>query len=134
MAHTGGGPPREYPGDGMAAESRTLAFYGRGGELFGVSIVNLCLTLVTLGIYRFWARVRVLRYLWSQTAFAGDRFAYHGTGKELLKGWLKAALIFGLPFVFLKNLGQFFVGNLPLQITAALLANGLASRSSPSRW
>ena len=126
MAQTGGEPPREYPGEGMAAEGGTIAFYGRGGELFGVFLVNLCLTLVTLGIYRFWARVRVLRYLWGQTAFAGDRFAYHNTGKELWKDWLKAALIFGLPFFFLKNVGEFFAGNLPLQIIAALLAYVLA--------
>ena len=26
----------------------------------------------------------------SQSDFDGDRFAYHGTGKELLIGWLKA--------------------------------------------
>jgi len=121
-----GGPPREYAGGGMATEEHAITFHGRGGELFGVYIVNLCLTLVTLGIYRFWAKVRVLRYLWSQTAFAGDRFVYHGTGKELLKGWLKAGLIFGLPFYLLTNVGAFLEGNLPLQLGAVLLAYGLA--------
>jgi uncharacterized membrane protein YjgN (DUF898 family) len=102
-----------------------MAFHGTGGELFGIYIVNLCLTLVTLGIYRFWARTRVLRYLWSQTTFAGDPFAYHGTGKELWKGWLKAGLIFGLPFYALTNTGAVFEGNLPLQIGTAMLAYSL---------
>ena len=51
-------------------------------------MVNLLLTIVTLGIYRFWAKTRIRRYLWSQTEFLGDRFEYTGTGKELLIGFL----------------------------------------------
>jgi uncharacterized membrane protein YjgN (DUF898 family) len=119
------GLPWEHAGGSIAAETYPIAFHGRGGELFGIFIVNLCLTLVTLGIYRFWARVRVLRYLWSQTEFAGDRFAYHGTGKELWQGWLKAGLIFGLPFFFLTHVGDFLEENLPVQLGVVLLAYGL---------
>ena len=51
-------------------------------------MVNLLLTIVTLGIYRFWAKTRIRRYLWSQTEFLEDRFEYTGTGKELLVGFL----------------------------------------------
>jgi len=120
------GLPREDAGGNIAAEEYAIAFHGSGGELFGVYIVNLCLTLVTFGMYRFWARVRVLRYLWSQTAFAGDRFAYYGTGKELWKGWLKAGLIFGLPSYLLTNVGAVFEGNLPLQLGTVLLGYVLA--------
>lgn len=68
--------------------------------------MNLLRTLVTLGVYRFWGRVRVRRYLLSQTAFEGDRFAYHGTGKELLLGFLKAVLFFLLPITALNVAGQ----------------------------
>ena len=70
-----------------------LSFHGSGGSLFGIQIVNLFLTLVTLGIYSFWGRVKVRKYMMSQSDFEGDRFAYHGTGKELLIGWLKAIVI-----------------------------------------
>lgn len=59
------------------------------------------LTVITLGIYYFWAKVRVRRYLLSESEFEADRFAYHGTGKELLIGFLKAALVFGVPLFFL---------------------------------
>src|SRR5687767_5198435 len=31
--------------------SRRLTFHGRGGALFGMQVVNTCLTLVTLGVY-----------------------------------------------------------------------------------
>jgi uncharacterized membrane protein YjgN (DUF898 family) len=74
-------------------------FYGTGGALFGIQIVNILLTILTLGIYYFWGKVRVRSYLLSQTEFAGDRFAYHGTGKELLMGFLKAVLLFWVPIL-----------------------------------
>ncbi|MGH7770670.1 MAG: YjgN family protein [Candidatus Binatia bacterium] len=82
--------------------SYRLFFHGDGGSLFGIHIVNIFLTLVTLGIYSFWGRVKVRRYLLSQTELEGDRFAYHGTGMELLMGWLKAMLVFGIPLLILN--------------------------------
>ncbi len=80
-----------------AQPARQPSFVGNAGALFGIQLVNLLLTVVTLGIYSFWGKTRVRGYLWSQTEFEGDRFAYHGTGKELLIGWLKAfAILFVL--------------------------------------
>jgi uncharacterized membrane protein YjgN (DUF898 family) len=80
---------------------RRFSFHGSGGSLFGIQIVNLFLTLVTLGIYSFWGRVKVRKYMMSQSDFEDDRFAYHGTGKESLLGWLKAIVIIGVPIVAL---------------------------------
>ena len=74
------------------------SFHGAGGTLLGMQIVNVCLTILTLGVYHFWGKAKVRRYLFSHTAFAGDRFAYHGTGKELYQGFLKAMLVFGIPY------------------------------------
>ena len=82
---------------------RKLSFHGNGGTLFGIYVVNVLLTIVTLGIYRFWGRVKVRRYMMSQTSFEGDRLAYHGTGRELLNGVFKAGLIFGLPLTVLQT-------------------------------
>ena len=76
-------------------------FRGSGGTLLGMQIANIFLTLVTLGVYHFWGKAKIRRYLFSQTAFGNDRFAYHGTGKELYQGFLKAMLVFGLPYVSL---------------------------------
>src|ERR1051326_2924576 len=73
--------------------TRRPTFHGRGGTLFGIHIVNVCLTLATVGVYTFWGKVRVRRYLLSQSDIDGDRFAYHGTGRELLLGFVKAALV-----------------------------------------
>lgn len=74
------------------------SFHGIGGTLLGMHLVNICLTILTLGLYHFWGKAKIRRYLFSQTEFAGDRFAYHGTGKELYQGFLKAMLVFGIPY------------------------------------
>ncbi|MDH5643397.1 MAG: DUF898 family protein, partial [Gemmatimonadota bacterium] len=72
-------------------------FHGTGGSLFGIHLVNALLTIVTFGLYYYWAKVRVRCYLFSQAEFAGDRFAYHGNARELIIGAVKAALVFGIP-------------------------------------
>jgi uncharacterized membrane protein YjgN (DUF898 family) len=102
-AHAGANP----------AQTQRLSFHGVGGSLFGIHLVNVFLTIITLGIYYFWAKVRVRNYLFSQTEFAGDRFAYHGTGKELLFGFLKAVALIGVP-LFLLRLGLDFVSRGPV--------------------
>ena len=77
-------------------------FWGRGQTLLGIFIVNTFYTLLTLGMYSFWGRVRIRQYLNSQTSLAKIRFSYHGTGMELLKGATKALVIFGIPYAFLS--------------------------------
>lgn len=93
----------------LLSSTRPIHFHGQGGTLFGIQIVNLFLSLVTLGIYTFWGRVKARKYMMSQTEFEGDRFAYRGTGRELLNGWSKAMLIFAVPLLILTAL-QALVG------------------------
>src|SRR5258705_175247 len=81
---------------------RRPTFHGSGGTLFGIHVVNTLLTIVTVGIYYFWAKTRLRQYLFGQAEIDGDRFAYHGTGRELLLGTLKAALVFGVPISLLN--------------------------------
>src|SRR5499425_1828690 len=92
--------------DATLSTRRKLSFHGNGGTLFGIYVVNVLLTIVTLGIYRFWGRVKVRRFMMSQTSFEGDRLAYHGTGKELLNGFFRAGLIFGVPLTVLITLDE----------------------------
>ncbi len=73
-------------------ESR-LVYDGRLGELYKIFVVNFLLGLATLGIYRFWGKTRMRRYLWSHLRYDGDRFEYTGTGGELFKGFLIVAVI-----------------------------------------
>jgi uncharacterized membrane protein YjgN (DUF898 family) len=73
-----------------AVTRETLKFHGRGGEYFGIWIVNLLLTILTLGIYSAWAKVRRLRYFYQHTELAGANFEYHGKPLAILKGRLIA--------------------------------------------
>jgi uncharacterized membrane protein YjgN (DUF898 family) len=72
-----------------------FSFTGRGGEYFRIWIVNLCLTLVTLGIYSAWAKVRRLQYFYRHTAVAGASLDYHGNPIAILKGRILAIILFG---------------------------------------
>ena len=49
-------------------------FSGKGGEYFRIWIVNLALTILTLGIYSAWAKVRRLQYFHRNTALIGNSF------------------------------------------------------------
>ncbi len=111
----------------MAAprQRRRLFFHGTGGTLFGIHIVNVLLTLVTLGVYYFWAKTRVRVYLLSETEFEGDRFAWHGTGKELLFGFLKAMIVFFIPVSVLSVIKEVPDVSAPLQFLAAILGYAL---------
>ncbi len=79
---------------GPAARQHQVAFYGRGGEYFGIWIVNLLLTILTLGIYSAWAKVRKKRYFYGNTELAGDRFEYHAKPKQILIGRIIAVVLF----------------------------------------
>ena len=73
-----------------------LVHDGKSGELFVIFLVNLALTVLTLGIYRFWGRTRIRRYVWSQTSLLGEPLEYTGRGMELFLGFLFAlVLIYG---------------------------------------
>lgn len=65
-------------------------FRGSGGEFFRIWIVNLALTLVTLGIYGAWAKVRTFRYFYGNTYLAGHPFEYHASPVRILIGRLIA--------------------------------------------
>jgi uncharacterized membrane protein YjgN (DUF898 family) len=80
-------------GGRMKASTAKLRYHGTGGSLFGLVLVNALLTLITFGIYSFWAKNKVREFHYSHTGLDGDRFAYHGTGGELFAGALKAALV-----------------------------------------
>ena len=102
-------------------EAHRLEFTGSGPEYFRVWIVNLLLTIVTLGIYSAWAKVRSLRYFYGTTSLDGTAFEYHGTGLQILKGRLIAFAVLVLwslslefaplvAFVFLPLFSSVFRG------------------------
>ena len=69
-----------------------IQFAGRANEYFGIWIANVALSIVTLGVYSAWAKVRSRRYFLGNTVVLGDRMDYHATGTAILKGRILAAV------------------------------------------
>jgi uncharacterized membrane protein YjgN (DUF898 family) len=65
-------------------------FTGSGSEYFRIWAVNLLLSVVTLGIYSAWAKVRREQYFHTSTRLAGASFGYHAKPKAILLGRLIA--------------------------------------------
>lgn len=66
--------------------SEQVEFKGDTGEWFGIWIVNIVLTILTIGIYSAWAKVRTKQYFYRNTYIAGRTFDYHATGMQILIG------------------------------------------------
>ncbi|WP_434515870.1 DUF898 family protein [Dechloromonas sp. ARDL1] len=87
-------PPVAVPHTGGGGEER-FEFLGEGGEYFRIWIVNIFLTIVTLGIYSAWAKVRREQYFHRNLMLDGSGFDYHGKPAAILKGRLVALLLVG---------------------------------------
>jgi len=74
-----------------AGEQRyPVEFTATAGEYFRIWIVNMALTIVTLGIYSAWAKVRKRRYFYANTRIDGEGFEYRAKPVAILKGRLLA--------------------------------------------
>lgn len=69
-------------------------FRGSAAEYFRIWVVNLLFTLLTLGIYSAWAKVRKKRYLYGCTRLDGDAFNYFASARAILKGRILAVAVF----------------------------------------
>ena len=74
--------------------SSLLTYAGSTGQIYKIWFKNLLFMIITFGIYRAWAKVRIRKYLWAHTSIDGDAFHYTGTGGELFRGYMKVALLY----------------------------------------
>lgn len=91
IPESGNVPPVDETG--RQSSPKRFVFHGQRRTLAWMVFKYALLTLFTLGIYRFWAKTHLRRYLWSATEFDGDRFEWHGTVKELFIGFLIALVV-----------------------------------------
>lgn len=84
-------------------------YVGRVKPLFWLATRTLFLTVLTLGIYRFWMKTRIRQYYWSSVQPGGVPMEYTGTGLEKLLGFL-IAVVFLAIYLGLVNLALSFVG------------------------
>ena len=98
-------------GEGAASAPAPLngAFLTEKSKLFGLAFWTGLLTVLTLGIYRFWARTRLRRYIWSAIDAGGDSFEYTGTGLEKFLGFLIALVVLAV-YLGLLQVGLSFIG------------------------
>lgn len=71
-------------------------FSGKAGEYFRIWIVNVALTVLTLGIYSAWAKVRTLSYFYGNTHVHGSSFRFTARPLAILKGRILAVIVFAL--------------------------------------
>lgn len=76
--------------ESAAQQEIPLQFNGKASEYFGIWIVNVLLTIVTLGIYAPWAKVRTKRYFYGNTLLANSPFDFVANPMTILKGYLIA--------------------------------------------
>lgn len=86
----------------MQTQEQRFSFTGTGSEYFRIWIVNLFLTILTLGIYSAWAKVRRMQYFYRNTRLGESSFDYHGTPIAILKGRLIGIGLFAAYYGALK--------------------------------
>lgn len=107
-------------------DRRIRARYRDDGTLFLTALKAAVLSVLTLGIYRFWMVTRLRRYYANAIRIDGDPLEYTGTGIEKLLGFLLALVVLAV-YLGLVNLGLFFIGlsyfqGNPLALQASALA------------
>ena len=78
----------------LGKKTTPVIFQGKTSEYFGIWIVNLLLSLITLGIYSAWAKVRRKKYFYNNTLIDNVGFDYHAKPISILKGRLIAVAFF----------------------------------------
>lgn len=122
--------------------ARRLAFKGKGGDLFAVLIVNWLLTMLTLGIYYPWAKARRLQWYYEKIELDAHPFHFHGTGKEMFIGFIKAigliVAVYGIFFLLtmqqMPALALLFLVGAFLALFPLILHGTYRYRMSRSSW
>lgn len=95
-----------------------MHYDGDAFTLFMLYVRLILGTILTLGIYNFWGRSNIRRYIVGSILIRKDRYQYHGTGEELFLSFLKF-LLFAIIY---------------LGINYALLWSGLHCIGWNSNW
>ena len=118
--------PREIP----------IVFTARAGAYFRIWIVNLALSIATLGIYSAWAKVRRKRYFHECTRIEGDGFEYRGQPLAILKGRVVAVAV-AASFWTVSHFAPAFLGFVVLAavfVVPFLLVRSFAFNAYNTAW
>lgn len=131
-------PPPKEPAKALRSEKPETAkkeklpfdFHGTGSEYFKIWIVNTILSIITLGIYSAWAKVRRKQYFYGNTRLESASFEYLADPVKILKGRVIVAVLFIFYSVVSEIfpmvgavLSLLFLGILPWLVIRALCFN-----------
>ena len=118
-------------------DAHPMEFTGRGGEYFRVWIVNVLLSIITLGIYTPWARRRTAQYFYSHSFVAGSPLEFTAQQRKMVMGFVLLMLL-TIAYNIAANTGQDLAVGLFLLGGAALApfiwASAMRFRLSATRW
>jgi uncharacterized membrane protein YjgN (DUF898 family) len=84
------------PAPSPVVQEVRFRFTGEAREYFRIWIVNVLLTILTLGIYSAWAKVRNKQYFYRNTWLGDSSFEYLANPIAILKGRIVIGAAFGL--------------------------------------
>lgn len=136
-------PPRSNasaqaaPLESAAIDAHPLEFSGSGGEYFRVWIVNVLLSIVTLGLYTPWARKRTVQYFYGHTLVADSPLEFTAPQRKMVTGFVLLVLL-TLAYNIAAETGQDTAVALLLLGGAALApylwASAMRFRLGNTRW
>ncbi len=128
-------PAHDAP-SGSPPGSYQFEFTGSGSEYFRIWIVNLLLSILTLGIYSAWAKVRKNQYFYRNMRVAGSSLDYHGNPIAILKGRIIAfVLLMGLKFSPNIHIALYFIMlGIVLGVLPWLITRSFAFRLHNTSW
>jgi uncharacterized membrane protein YjgN (DUF898 family) len=113
-----------------------VRFTGRGADYFWIWIVNLALTLLTLSLYRPWARVRTLRYFCGHTQIRKHPLDFQGDPWKMLRSHLLVILlVLGYVFSYAASPRASVLGFVSLAVLwPALFRASMQARLAHTSW
>jgi uncharacterized membrane protein YjgN (DUF898 family) len=125
------------PGAGPGIDSYAVEFSGAGGEYFRVWIVNVLLSVLTLGFYTPFARRRTAQYFYSHTLVAGSPLEFTAQQRTMVIGFVLLVVLYGA-FNLASKTGQDTVVSLMMLAGAALApyfwGSAMRFRLNATRW
>jgi uncharacterized membrane protein YjgN (DUF898 family) len=118
-------------------EAHKLVFSGGSGEFFRVWIVNVLLSIVTLGFYTPVARRRTARYFFDHTVVAGSPLEFTAKLRKMVLGFLIFVLLY-MAYKIAADTGQSTAASIFI-LAAAVLApyiwgSAMRFRLGSTRW
>lgn len=123
-------PDQQYIADApelTLLQTHQFSFTGSGREYFKIWMVNLFLSVITLGIYSAWAKVRRIQYFDRNTQLAGAVFDFDGDPKAIFRGRVLAVILlaayhyaFGFSVAFGITVVVLLLASLPFLMRGAL--------------